>query len=66
MDKMKWCKSSGNFKCCAIIPQCGKQHMILISVMFVNRALQHGFEDLVNCLYLSIGLRVVWGGELVG
>jgi hypothetical protein len=34
--------------------------------MFVNRVLQHGFEDLVDLLYLSVGLRVVWGGELVG
>ena len=40
--------------------------MVPIGLMFVNRALQHGFEDLVDRLYLSVGLRVVWGGELVG
>jgi hypothetical protein len=33
--------------------------MMTIGLMFVNRALQHGFEDLVDCLYLSVGLRVV-------
>ena len=40
--------------------------MVPIGLMFVNSALQHGFEDLVDHLYLSIGLWVVWGGELMG
>jgi hypothetical protein len=40
--------------------------MIPIGLMFVNSALQHGFEDLVDSLYLSIGLKAVWGGKLVG
>jgi hypothetical protein len=35
--------------------------MMPIGLMLVNRALQHGFEDLVDHLYLAIGLRVVWG-----
>jgi len=66
MDTMKWCETSGSFDYCAIIPLHGKQHMVPIGLMFVNRALQHGFEDLVDRLYLSVGLRVVWGGQLVG
>ena len=40
--------------------------MVPIGLMFVNRVLQHGFEDLVDCLYLSVGLRVIWGGKLMG
>ena len=40
--------------------------MVPIGLMFVNRALQHGFEDLSDRLYLSVGSRVVWGGKLVG
>jgi hypothetical protein len=67
MEKMKWCETSSNFNYRAISPQCGKQHMVPIGLMFVNHALQHGnFEDLVDRLYLSVGLRVVWGGQLVG
>ena len=37
-----------------------------IGFMFVNHALQHGLEDLVDYLYLSFGLRIVWGGEAMG
>jgi hypothetical protein len=40
--------------------------MVPIGLMFVNRAMKHGFEDLVDRLYPSVGLRVVWGGELMG
>jgi hypothetical protein len=40
--------------------------MVPIGLMFVDSALQHGFEDFVNNLDLSIGLRVIWGGELMG
>ena len=34
--------------------------MMLIGLMFVNRALQHGLEDLVDCFDLSVRLRVIW------
>jgi hypothetical protein len=40
--------------------------MMPIGLMFVDNTLQHGFNDLVDRLYLSIGLRVVGGGKLVG
>jgi hypothetical protein len=63
---MKWCETSGRFNYHAISPQCGKQHKVPIGIMFVYCALQHGLEDLVDNLYLSIGMRAVWGGELMG
>jgi hypothetical protein len=40
--------------------------MVPIGLMFVNCVLQHGFEDLVDHLYLFVGLRVVWGREIMG
>ena len=40
--------------------------MMPVGLMFVDGALQHGFEDFIDNLNLSIGLRVVWGGKLMG
>jgi len=40
--------------------------MMPVGIMFFDSALQHGFEDSVNSLELSLGLRVVWGGKLMG
>ena len=40
--------------------------MMPVGPMFVDSALQHGFEDFVNNLDLFVGLRVVWGGKLMG
>jgi hypothetical protein len=40
--------------------------MMSIGLMFVNSVLQHGFDDFVNILDLFVGMRVVWGGKLVG
>jgi hypothetical protein len=40
--------------------------MMPIGFMFVDSALQHGFEDFVDSLDLSIGMRVVWGGKIMG
>jgi hypothetical protein len=40
--------------------------MMPVGLMFVDSALQHGFEDFVNNLDLSVGLRVVLGGKLMG
>jgi hypothetical protein len=40
--------------------------MIPIGLMFVNSMLQHGFKDLADHLYLSIGLRIVGGGKIMG
>jgi hypothetical protein len=34
--------------------------MMPIGLMFVNRALQHGLEDLVNYFDMSVRLRVIW------
>ena len=39
--------------------------MMQIGLMFVDSMLQHGFEDLVDHLYLFIGLRVVGEGEIM-
>jgi hypothetical protein len=66
METMKWCETSGSFNCRAISPQYKKQHMMSIGLMFANHALQYGFEELVDRLYMSVGLRIVWRGELVG
>jgi hypothetical protein len=40
--------------------------MMPIGLTFVDSTLQHGFKDLVDHLYLSVGLRIVGGGELMG
>jgi hypothetical protein len=40
--------------------------MMPVGLMFVDSTLQHGFEDFVDNLNLSVGLRVVWGGKLMG
>jgi hypothetical protein len=37
-----------------------------VGLMFFESALQHGFEDFVNILDLSFGLRVVMGGKIMG
>jgi hypothetical protein len=37
-----------------------------IGLIFVDSALQHGFKDFVDNLYLSVGLRIVLGGKLMG
>jgi hypothetical protein len=40
--------------------------MMLIDLMFVDDMLYYGFEDFVYNLNISVGLKVVWGGELLG
>jgi hypothetical protein len=40
--------------------------MMLIDLVFVDGMLYYGFEDFVDNLKLSVGLKVVWGGELLG
>jgi hypothetical protein len=40
--------------------------MMLVGLMFVDGRLFHGFEDFVDNLDLSVGLKVLWGGELLG
>jgi hypothetical protein len=40
--------------------------MMLIGLMFVDDMLEHGFEDFVDNLDISFGLKVVWGGKLLG
>jgi hypothetical protein len=40
--------------------------MMLIDLVFVDGMLYYGFEDFVDNLELSVGLKVVWGGELLG
>ena len=40
--------------------------MMVIGIMFVDDMLEHGFEDFVDNLDISFGLKVVWGGELLG
>jgi hypothetical protein len=40
--------------------------MIPIGLMSINGVLQHGFEDFIDNLNLPIGLRVVWGGKIMG
>jgi hypothetical protein len=34
--------------------------------MFVDSALQHGFENFVDSLDLSVGMWVIWGEKIMG
>jgi hypothetical protein len=43
----------------------GEKHVMLVGFVFVHYSLQHGFEDFVDGLNLTIGLWVVWGSELM-
>ena len=40
--------------------------MMLIDLMFVDGMLYYGFEDFVDNLDLSVGMKVVWGGKVLG
>jgi hypothetical protein len=40
--------------------------MMLNDLMFVDGMLYYDFEDFVDNLELSVGLKVVGGGELLG
>ena len=42
-----------------------KEHVVPVGLVFVYHSLEHGFEDLVDILNLSISLRVISRGILV-
>ena len=65
MDQVEWCEAYRNFDSGAICPKCGVQLVLLVRVVFVNGALQHGLQYLVDYLNLSIGLKIVGCSELV-
>ena len=39
--------------------------MVPIGLMTINCALEYGFQDFVNCFYLTVPLGVVSRGKLV-
>jgi hypothetical protein len=49
-------KNFGSFDSCSICPECIEKHVIPIGFVFVHYLLQHGFEDLVDGLDLTIGM----------
>jgi len=57
MNNMKMYKYSGNINWFLISPESEKNHMILVRFVLVNHLLEHGFENYMDNLNLSIPHR---------
>ena len=65
VDKLKWGHSDGGLVCCPVCPKCVRQLTLPSLSHLVDGLLQDVFDLFVGCLCLTVGLRVVWSGNVV-
>ena len=65
VDELKWGHPDGGFACCPVCLECIRQLTFPPLPHLVDSLLQNIFDLFVGCLCLTVGLWVVWSGNVV-